>query len=131
MAISIDKLAAAIADTLASYTEEVADQVKDAVDDTAQELLANIRSDAPKRKGKYKRSMSLKVAYEDNYEKRVVWYVKSPHYRLQHLLERGHALRDGGRSRAFPHIEKNAEKAEKDFTERVERILENGSNRTS
>ncbi len=131
MAISIDKLAAEIADKLASYTGNIAEEVKEAAEETAQELLTGTQKDAPKRTGKYRKAMAVNTISENKYERRKLWYVKAPHYRLQHLLERGHALRDGGRSRAFPHIEKNAEKAEKDFTERVERILENGSNRTS
>lgn len=131
MAISIDKLAAEIADTLASYTGELAEEVKEAAEETTQELLIGTRKDAPKRTGKYRKAMAVNTISENKYERRKLWYVKDPHYRLQHLLERGHALRDGGRSKAFPHIEKNAEKAEKDFTERVERILKNGGNRTS
>lgn len=43
--------------------------------------------------------------------------VKGPQYRLTHLLENGHALRSGGRTRKFPHfvdgqeyLDKEAEK---------------------
>lgn len=126
MAISVDKLAAELANTLSAYTGEIAEEVKEAVDTTAQELLDNIRADAPKRTGKYKKAMAVKTVSENTYERKKLWYVKSPHYRLQHLLERGHTLRNGGRSRAYPHIAKNEEKARVAFEERVERIVKNG-----
>lgn len=126
MAISVDKLAAELANTLSAYTGEIAEEVKEAVDTTAQELLDNIRADAPKRTGKYRKAMAVKTVSENTYERKKLWYVKSPHYRLQHLLERGHTLRNGGRSRAYPHIAKNEEKARVAFEERVERIVKNG-----
>lgn len=126
MAISVDKLAAELANTLSAYTGEIAEEVKEAVDTTAQELLDNIRADAPKRTGKYKKAMAVKTVSENTYERKKLWYVKSPHYRLQHLLECGHAIRNGGRSRAYPHIAKNEEKARIAFEERVERIVKNG-----
>lgn len=126
MAIRVDKLAAELANTLSAYTGEIAEEVKEAVDTTAQELLDNIRADAPKRTGKYRKAMAVKTVSENTYERKKLWYVKSPHYRLQHLLERGHTLRNGGRSRAYPHIAKNEEKARVAFEERVERIVKNG-----
>lgn len=126
MAISVDKLAAELANTISAYTGEIAEEVKEAVDTTAQELLDNIRADAPKRTGKYRKAMAVKTVSENTYERKKLWYVKSPHYRLQHLLERGHTLRNGGRSRAYPHIAKNEEKARVAFEERVERIVKNG-----
>lgn len=126
MAISVDKLAAELENTLSAYTGEIAEEVKEAVDTTAQELLDNIRADAPKRTGKYRKAMAVKTVSENTYERKKLWYVKSPHYRLQHLLERGHTLRNGGRSRAYPHIAKNEEKARVAFEERVERIVKNG-----
>lgn len=125
MAIHIDQIAAELSETLAAYTEEIAGQVKEAVDLTAKELLKNIRADAPKRTGAYKNAMAVKTVSENAYEKKRVWYVKDPHYRLQHLLEHGHALRGGGRVKAYPHIEKNEERARAAFEERVERIIKN------
>lgn len=126
MGINIERLGDELARTLGGYSSEIADQVKEAVDETANEMLENIRADAPKRKGKYKRAMAIRTTQENAYERRKTWYVKEPFYRLQHLLERGHATRSGGRTKAYPHIAKNEEKAKQAFTERVERIIKNG-----
>ncbi len=126
MAINIDKIADEIVNTLSDYTMDIAEGVKEAAEETAKELLNNIRADAPKRKGRYKKAMAVKTTRDDAYERRKTWYVKAPHYRLAHLLEHGHAKRNGGRVQAFPHIEKNEQKAVEAFNERVERIIKNG-----
>ena len=34
-----------------------------------------------------------------------MWYVKAPDHRLTHLLVRGHATKDGGRTKADPFLE--------------------------
>jgi hypothetical protein len=125
-AIDIDALADTIAKELSSYTVEVAEKVKAAADETAKELLENTRAAAPERKGKYKKAMAIKTTREGEFEKTNTWYVKAPHYRLAHLLEKGHAKRKGGRVPAFPHIERNAEAAKQSFSERVERAIKNG-----
>ena len=73
--------------------------------------------------------MALKQAFESNYEKRVTWYVKSPHYRLSHLLEIGHAKRGGGRVRAYPHIAKNEALAKSHLEARIKEVIENAGNK--
>lgn len=125
-AINIGALADTIAKELSSYTVEVAEEVKAAADETAKELLDNTRAAAPKRKGKYKKAMAIKTTRDGQFQKTNTWYVKAPYYRLAHLLEKGHAKRNGGRTRAFPHIERNAEAAKQKFSERVERAIKNG-----
>lgn len=124
-AINIGDLADEIANTLSGYTENVAEGVKVAVDETMKELVADTEKDAPERSGRYKKAIASKVRFEDNYEKRVTWYVKKPFYALSHLLEKGHAKRGGGRVKAYPHIENNREKAEARFTERVKEVIRN------
>lgn len=124
--IDIGNLANTIAKELSAYTVEVAAGVKQAADETGKELLSNTRADAPVKEGKYKRAMAVKTVYEGQFEKRVRWYAKKPHYRKIHLLEKGHAKRGGGRVRAYPHIEKNEEIARKNFSERVEGVIKNG-----
>ena len=124
-AIKIGDLANVIADTLSDYTEEVAEGVKAAADETMEELVANTKNDAPKRSGRYKKAIASRVSFENNFEKRVTWYVKKPYYALSHLLEKGHAKRNGGRVKAFPHIAKNEEKAKVAFEERVKEVIRN------
>ena len=45
------------------------------------------------------------------------------HYQLAHLLENGHALRNGGRTRAFPHIAPVAERAEDNLLKNIRKYL--------
>jgi len=43
------------------------------------------------------------------------WYVKKPYFRLTHLLEDGHAKRNGGRTKAYPHIKYGEEFAKANY----------------
>lgn len=51
------------------------------------------------------------------------------HYRITHLLEFGHAKQNGGRVRAFPHIEPINEMTGKMFEEKLEQLLGGGAPR--
>lgn len=125
MGIDIDDLASVLAEELKDYTLDIAKGVKQAAEDVSKEMLENIRADAPKRKRKYVRAMALKTDKDNVYETRKIWYVKDPHYRLPHLLEQPHKTRSGGSTKAFPHIKKNEEKAQKAFEQKVEGVIEN------
>lgn len=46
------------------------------------------------------------------------------HYQLAHLLEYGHALHQGGRARAFPHIAPVAEEAEDDLLDNIKKYIQ-------
>lgn len=121
---SIDGLAAAIQDSLREYDTEVTEAVKKAIDETAEEVNEEIKAHCSfGGSGRYKRAFALKTSFEDGQNKRVTWYVKGPHYRLTHLLEYGHAKRNGGRTRAYPHIRYGEALARENLPERFERAV--------
>ena len=123
--IPVDNLAAEIVRNLQEYTQEVTEGIKQAEDITAKECRESLQADSPVGPtGKYQKGWRVTVAFENPVEKRTV--IHNQEYRLTHLLERGHAKRGGGRTRAFPHIEKNEKKANAAFELRVLEVVQNG-----
>ena len=123
--VSVDGLADAIMRNLQAYTDEVTAGIKKAEDVTAKECKENLEADSPDgATHKYKKGWKVTVTSNTPLEKHTVIHNKE--YRLTHLLENGHEKRNGGRTRAFPHIKKNEEIANAAFEKRVQEVLENG-----
>ena len=123
--ISVDGLADAISETLQQYSDAVIGGIKKAKDITAKECKENLEADSPVgATGKYKKGWKVTVTADTPLEKHTVIHNKQAG--LTHLLENGHATRNGGRTRAFPHIKPNEEKANEAFEKRVEEVIRNG-----
>ncbi len=123
--ISVDGLADAISETLQQYSDAVIGGIKKAEDITAKECKENLEADSPVgATGKYKKGWKVTVTADTPLEKHTVIHNKQAG--LTHLLENGHATRNGGRTRAFPHIKPNEEKANEAFEKRVEEVIRNG-----
>lgn len=97
---------------------------KKAVDKTAKETNAVVEKSVTfkNRTGEYVKAFKITTLQETKLLKVKAWHVAAPHHRLTHLLEKGHATRDGGRTRAYPHISKGADYAEK----RLEQLITEG-----
>jgi hypothetical protein len=125
--VNIDGLADAIIKNLQEYTDDVTDGIKKDVDIVSKEVNDTIKSHITFKQhtGKYVKSFRIKKTYEDRYKKVNTWYVKAPEYRLTHLLEDGHATRNGGRTKAYPHIKYGEEIAEQRMMELSEETIRN------
>lgn len=115
MKTTVDDLSKAIQKTLAEYEGVTIESMKAAVDKASKEAVRELKSSSPKRNGAYARSWTskkTKLANKYAYEKTV--YNKD-HYRLTHLLEKGHRVVGAKNGRTWvdarPHIEKVEQKA--------------------
>ena len=123
--VSIDGLADAVMEELTEYNKLAEETMKKAVIKAGQTVRKEIQAGAPERSGKYAKSWRTKKTRESSRVLEVTVYSPS-RYMLAHLLEHGHAKRNGGRTRAFPHIAPAEEIGEKQLEADIIRGLSNG-----
>lgn len=125
--IGVDQLSAAIAEELTLYDQKVIDGVKKEGKRSMKALVDRTTATAPVgNRGIYKQSITSKKLSEDKRSVNYVWYVKGSAYRLSHLLEKGHALRDGGRTEGTHFIQNASEPILEDYLKAVEEVIKNG-----
>ena len=89
-----------IAKALSNFNQEVAQEIGDIVDDLADDTVSKLRGASPRRTGGYANDWDSKL---NKRGERIIYQPKE--YRKAHLLEFGHARRNGGRNvGAQPHI---------------------------
>ena len=111
----LGKEIASILDDFKNVTEEAAEA---GVMDTAQKAVADLRAAHPSGSGQWgswdKYNAGWTIRKETNKRRKgilaIVYNKAKP--QLTHLLEKGHAKTNGGRTRAYPHIAPVEEKAE-------------------
>lgn len=125
--INIDKLASEISKDLQTYSKKIQDGVNQAAKFAAKDAESMVKETANVRTGKYAKAIATKKGMTRFGEKSYVVYTKPPHYRLPHLLEYGHALRNGGRevghTKAYPHWKPAEEQAIRQFERMVEGVI--------
>lgn len=120
--INSSQVALAIMDNLKYQTSEIQKSVDTATKSVANNTKKIIQQDAPVRRGNYKKSWKVKKIKDGSY---IIHSVK--HYRLTHLLEHGHRLKNGAMSKAFPHIVNGEEYAQSELPKRIEKILKDNT----
>lgn len=116
---NINTAGVAIAEALAEYDQEIADATKRITDEVAKEAVDALKKSSPKLTGSYRKGWRKKQSYADKRTKRNTVYNKTD-YQLTHLLEHGHASRNGGRVRAIQHIAPVEQAAIEALQERIE-----------
>lgn len=123
--VSIDDMADAIMEEMEKYADLAADSLKEAVKETAASIHKDIQSGAPADTRKYKKSWSVKNVREDSESIDLVVHSRN-RYQLAHLLEHGHAKRNGGRVAARPHIAAAEERGSEKLAEAIKEKLKGG-----
>ena len=115
----------AVMDCLEDYSKVLTDGLKKSVKDAAKTVKDEISANAPRLTGKYAASWTTKVTKQSTYEMEVTVHSKN-RYQIAHLLENGHAMRNGGRVAARVHIAPAEEKGIEQLEKEVERMIQNG-----
>ena len=108
-----------IAKALSNFNEDVAREIGDIVDDLADDTVSKLRGASPRRTGDYGDDWDSKL---NKRGERIIYQPKE--YRKAHLLEFGHARRNGGRDvGARPHIKEIENEVIKKFESEIRRRL--------
>lgn len=106
---------------LNGYAKEIKESVKSAQDEVAKEGVNELKSRSPKKSGKYAKDWTTK---RDG--SKIIIHNRK-HYQLTHLLEKGHATRNGGRTKAMPHIAPVEQEVIKNYETKVKKAIEDAN----
>lgn len=104
MANKVADISNIIMKELNKYSDAVASDVKECVKDVANDGTKELKKTSPGKTGQYARSWRKKTVKENSTSILVTIYADKGEYRKTHLLEKGHAKRNGGRVDGVPHI---------------------------
>ena len=123
--IPISELANEVMKGLKEYADLATEDLKKDVEKAGQKVKEQIESTAPKDTGKYAKSWAVKKTRETSDSIELVVHSKT-RYQLTHLLEFGHAKRNGGRVAARPHLAAAEQAGIEQLTRDIERDLQKG-----
>lgn len=92
---------------LSEYGDEIISAVDDVLPKVCKQVVTFLKATSPKRTGAYADDWTFsKQKKGEGISMSLRGYTihNKDHYYLTHLLEYGHASRDGGRTKAVPHI---------------------------
>ena len=123
--ISIEALADTVMEYLNDYADVSAEGMKKAVRKAGNTVKKEIGANAPKDTGAYAKSWAVKNTKETANALEVTVYSRNK-YQLAHLLEHGHAKRNGGRVAGKSHIAPAEETGIRQLEAEIERSFRNG-----
>ena len=127
--IKVDELSNVIKEYLENFKDVTEEACEEGVLTTADEAVKELRSAHPAGSGEYgswdKYNSSWKKRTDKKNKNKGILAVvyNEKHYRLTHLLEKGHAKVNGGRTRAFPHILPVEQKCEENLLQNIKKNI--------
>ncbi len=126
-AVTVDEFAKLITKSLEDYKEGVEEIIENVIHEVAEDTLEDLESNPiiPEQTGEYQKGFYLKNIYRGRGKGKGMHkiVVTNKKYQIGHLLENGHATRNGKRTKAFPHWV-DAQKVADTLPERLKEALE-------
>lgn len=120
--VNINDMADVIMQGLNEYAELATEDMKEAVKHASATVRKDIRANAPADTGKYAKSWTAQKVRETSQTLTTVVHSRN-RYQLAHLLEYGHAKRNGGRVEGKAHIAPAEQHGIRQLQEEIERAL--------
>lgn len=124
--VKVDNLASAVLQELNNYIGVTDEAVDKGVSETAKDAVKKLQSAHPAGSGRYgswdksyNRGWTVKKTKRD----KTATIHNATDYSLTHLLEKGHAKVNGGRTKAFPHIAPVAEECEDALIKNIKKYI--------
>ena len=127
--VKINDFGAALQKILDDYGDNFTEKMRAAVLEVANIAKQEVKAGSPKKTGKYKRGWAVKEDAVSRLRTEAIVHNRT-RYQLAHLLEKGHALKKGGRTigqvAPIVHIQPAEEHAIKNMEKAVEEIAKQG-----
>lgn len=125
MKINIDQFNKELAAMLEEYGESITTDVKKKTTEAMNMLVKETKATININTGKTKVAVSSRTKSESERQITKEWYVKEPRYRVIHLIENPHQLRNGGRTQGSQFIKKATDKTIEWYTISLEEAIHN------
>lgn len=121
--VKIDNFGAELQKILDDYGQNVTEKTRAAVLEAAKVAKQETKAGSPTKSGAYSKGWAVKEDATSRLRTEAIVHNRT-RYQLAHLLEKGHAKRNGGRVAARVHIKPAEEHAIKNMEEAIKRIAE-------
>ncbi len=104
--IQVKDLDVKLDELLTMYHKGINDGVEFCSEKAVKDLAKITKTTAPKgARGSFRRNITSGVKKKTRFATTYAWYVKAPDYRLTHLLVKGHATKNGDRTKGDPFLQ--------------------------
>ena len=128
MDVKVDNMAAAIAEMLGEYQVEITKNIDARGKTVADQGAKRLKETSPELSGDYAKGWIATKEKGASFGDETGYIIHNKtNYQLTHLLENGHATRNGGRTKPIEHIKPVEDMVIKEYEKAVEEAIENAA----